>query len=230
MRDWERIGLIKNGKLVNKKMENTILIINASIRGQEGNSYQIALIAKSYIEKNTLSDVEIYDIANPKSTIDEVYNLIKKSDAFLIISGTYWNNIGSTLQRFIEVCTPFENSDVFFGKPLSTIISMDSVGGIEVANKIISSFSGLGCWIPPCSTVVLSRLGQESVRQTKDSEDDPNKDVWCLDDIEILIDNLINASKIDKRNWKAWPVVKLVSENKNWPESGVLNLDNPKFI
>ena len=211
-------------------MDSKILIINTSIRGQEGNSYQIALIAKNYIEKHKISDVEIYDLTNPKATINEVYNLIEKSDAFLIISGTYWNNIGSTLQRFIEVCTPFENSDAFFGKPISTIISMDSVGGIEVANKIISAFSGFGCWTPPCSTVVISRLGKEAVQQTKDYEDDPNEDVWRLDDIEILIDNLIVASKIDKKNWKVWPVIHLTSENKNWPESGVLNLDNPKFI
>ena len=204
--------------------KKNILIINASIRGQEGNSYQIALMSKNYIEKNNLSDVEIYDITNPKSTIDEVYNLIKKNDAFLIISGTYWNNIGSSLQRFIEVCTPFENSDAFFGKPLSTIISMDSVGGIEVANKIISAFSGLGCWIPPCSTIVLSRLGQEATK------DDTNKDVWRLDDIEILIDNLSIACKIDNKNWKAWPVDQLNLENKNWPENGVLNLNSPKFI
>jgi len=211
-------------------MMSKILIINASIRGQEGNSYQIALKAKSYIEKSNLSDVEIYDIANPKSTIDEVYELIKKSDAFLIVSGTYWNNIGSGLQRFIEVCTPFENSDAFFGKPLSTIISMDSVGGIEVANKITSVFSGLGCWTPPCSTVVLSRIGQEAAMLTKDFEDDTNKDVWRLDDIEILIDNLSIACKIDNKNWKAWDIDRLASENKKWPESGVLNLDSPKFI
>ena len=211
-------------------MMSKILIINASIRGQEGNSYQIALKAKSYIEKSNLSDVEIYDIANPKSTIDEVYELVKKSDAFLIVSGTYWNNIGSGLQRFIEVCTPFENSDAFFGKPLSTIISMDSVGGIEVANKITSAFSGLGCWTPPCSTVVLSRIGQEAAMLTKDFEDDTNKDVWRLDDIEILIDNLSIACKIDNKNWKAWDIDRLASENKKWPESGVLNLDSPKFI
>ncbi len=211
-------------------MKSKILIINASIRGQQGNSYAIALSAKNYIEKTQNANVEIYDLTHPKSTVQEVYALLEKTDAYIVISGTYWNNISSTLQRFIEVCTPFENTNAFFGKPVSTIISMDSVGGIEVANKIISSFSGLGCWTPPCSTIILSRLGEEAVKLTQDFEDDPNEDVWRLEDIEILIDNLIIASQIEKKKWKVWPNIQLHLENGQWPESGDLNMDNPKFL
>jgi|SRR5690554_5095941 len=211
-------------------MKNNILIINASIRGQQGNSYAIALAAKNYIEKTQSANVEIYDLTHPKNTIREVYSLLENADAFIAISGTYWNNISSTLQRFIEVCTPFENTNAFFGKPVSTIISMDSVGGIEVANKIISSFSGFGCWAPPCSTIILSRLGEEAVKLTQDLEDDPNEDVWRLEDIEILIDNLIIASQIEKKKWKVWPNIQLHLEDEQWPSSGDLNMDNPKFI
>lgn len=211
-------------------MKNNILIINASIRGQKGNSYTIALAAKNYIEKNQSANVNIYDLTHPKNTIKEVYTLLENTDAFIVISGTYWNNVSSNLQRFIEVCTPFENTNAFFGKPVSTIISMDSVGGIEVANKIISSFSGLGCWAPPCATIILSRLGEEAVKQTQDWDDDPNEDVWRLDDIEILIDNLIIASNIEKKNWKVWPNTQLHLEDGDWPVSGDLNMDNPKFL
>jgi chromate reductase len=211
-------------------MKNNILIINASIRGQEGNSYAIALAAKNYIENTQSVNVEIYDLAHPKNTIREVFILLENADAFIIISGTYWNNISSTLQRFIEVCTPFENTNAFFGKPVSTIISMDSVGGIEVANKIISPFSGLGCWTPPCSTIILSRLGEEAVKLTQDLEDDPNEDVWRLEDIEILIDNLIIASQIEKKKWRVWPNIQLHLEDGQWPSSGDLNMDTPKFI
>lgn len=211
-------------------MKNNILIINASIRGQQGNSYAIALTAKNYIAKTQNSNVEIYDLTHPKNTVQEVYTLLEKADAYIVISGTYWNNISSTLQRFIEVCTPFENTNAFFGKPVSTIISMDSVGGIEVANKIISSFSGLGCWAPPCSTIILSRLGEEAVKLTQDWEDDPNEDVWRLEDIKILIDNLIIASQIEKKKWKVWPNIQLHLEDKKWPESGDLNMENPKFF
>lgn len=210
-------------------MKNNILIINASIRGQQGNSYAIALSTKSYIEKKQSANVEIYDLTHPKNTIQEVYTLLEHADAFIVISGTYWNNLGSTLQRFIEVCTPFENTNAFFGKPVSTIISMDSVGGIDVANKIISSFSGFGCWTPPCSTIILSRLGEESVKRTQDLEDDPNKDVWRLEDIEILIDNLILASQIEKNKWRVWPNIQLQIEDRQWPSSGDLNMNNPIF-
>jgi chromate reductase len=211
-------------------MQNKILIINASIRGEQGNSNAISLKAKDYIEKSDNSLVEIYNLTNPKSTIKEVYDLLDKFDAFIVVSGTYWNNIGSNLQRFIEVCTPFENTKAFFGKPLAAIVSMDSVGGVEVAAKIINVFSGFGCWSPPCSTIIISRLGEEAVNRSKDMEDDPNEDVWRLDDIEILIDNLIIACGVGQKQWKVWPNIQLYLENDSWPDFGELNLDSPRFI
>jgi NAD(P)H-dependent FMN reductase len=211
-------------------MKNKILILNGSIRGILGNSYQIALAAKKHLEKKENIEIEIYNLSTPKQTVQEVYNLLDKSNAFIVISGTYWNNLSSTLQRFIEVCTPFENTEVFFGKPISTIISMDSVGGVDVANKIISAFSGLGCWTPPCSTIVLSRLGQEAVNRTKEFDIDPNEDVWRIEDLEILIDNLVLASQLDKKKWKAWPNIQLKITDQNWPEAGNLNMGNEIFI
>jgi len=211
-------------------MKPNILIINASIRGQQGNSYAIALTAKNYLEKTQNANLEIYDLTHPKKTLQEVYSLLENADGFIVISGTYWNNISSVLQRFIEVCTPFENTNAFFGKPLSTIISMDSVGGIEVANRITSSFSGLGCWIPPCSTIILSRIGEEAVRQTQEWDDDPNEDVWRIEDIEILIDNLIIASQFERKQWRVWPNIQLQLKDGEWPESGDLDMGNLKFL
>lgn len=211
-------------------MKPNILIINASIRGQQGNSYAIALTAKNYLEKTQNANLEIYDLTHPKKTLQEVYSLLENADGFIVISGTYWNNISSNLQRFIEVCTPFENTHAFFGTPLSTIISMDSVGGIEVANRITSSFSGLGCWTPPCSTIILSRIGEEAVRQTQEWDDDPNEDVWRIEDIEILIDNLIIASQFERKQWRVWPNIQLQLKDGEWPESGDLDMGNLKFL
>lgn len=211
-------------------MKPNILIINASIRGQQGNSYAIALTAKNYLEKTQNANLEIYDLTHPKKTLQEVYSLLENADGFIVISGTYWNNISSILQRFIEVCTPFENTNAFFGKPISTIISMDSVGGIEVANRITSSFSGLGCWTPPCSTIILSRIGEEAVRQTQEWDDDPNEDVWRIEDIEILIDNLIIASQFERKQWRVWPNIQLQLKDGEWPESGDLDMGNLKFL
>lgn len=211
-------------------MKSNVLIINASIRGEKGNSYEIALYAKKYLEENYQVNTNIYSLTQPKCTIKEVYDLLEETDAFIIISGTYWNNFSSVLQRFIEVCTPFENTKAFLGKPIATVISMDSVGGIEVANKIISSFSGLGCWSPPCSSIILSRLGEFAVQQTKEWEDNPNDDVWRLEDVEVLIDNLVIASKVNRESWRVWPNTLLHLNDDKWPESGDLYMDNPKFI
>ena len=211
-------------------MPNKILIINASIRGEQGNSYAISLKAKEYIEAKPDTLVKIYTLSSPKATIKEVYHLLDSSDAFIVVSGAYWNNIGSTLQRFLEVCTPFENTSAFFGKPISTIVTMDSVGGIEVASKIIGVFAGFGCWSPPCSTIILSRIGEEAVNRSEGLKEDPNEDVWRLDDMDILIDNLLIASSVQKKQWKAWPTIQLKLENNTWPATGDLNMDNPKFI
>ncbi len=58
---------------------------------------------------------------------------------------------------------------------------------------------------------------------------DPNKDVWRLEDIEILIDNLILASQIEKIKWRVWPNIQLQIEDRQWPSSGDLNMNNPIF-
>lgn len=211
-------------------MKKNILIINASIRGDEGNSNSIALAAKNYIEKQKIGTAEIYTLTSPKKTLKEVYQLLEKKDAFIVITGTYWNNISSVLQRFIEICTLFENTEAFLGKPISAIVSMDSVGGVDVASKIINSFSGLGCWSPPCSSIILSRLGEEAVKRTADWEEDPNEDVWRLKDIEILIDNIDIACQFDRKKWKVWPNTQFQLDDKIWQESGNLNMDNPIFL
>lgn len=207
-----------------------ILIINGSIRGEHGNSFAIALKAKAYIESTNQAQVEIYTLTQPKASIRQVFDLLVESDAFIVISGSYWDNMSSNLLRFIEVCTPYENSAAFWGKPISTIISMDSVGGVGAANKIITAFTGLGCWTTPCSTVILSRLAEEAVKGSKKKGNNSNIDVWRLTDIEILIDNLVLACGLNRKLWKAWPTIKLHLKERDWPETGEIDMGNPKFI
>ncbi len=181
-----------------------ILIINGSLRGEEGDGYRLAMKALEYAKTHEDIDVSIYSLTAPKSTTKELYELLESADGFVVISGTYWNNISSLLQRFAEVCTAFENSPAFFGKPVAALVTMDSVGGIEVANKIHHIFQGLGCWSPPCSSVVISRIGEKAVQDSIAINSDENDDVWRIADIEITIQNLITATTFPRNEWKCW--------------------------
>lgn len=210
--------------------KKNILIINGSIRGEDGNSWGLKNIAEKVLVEDLKANCISLTLTNLLGTVKEVYDLLVSSDAFLIITGVYWNNWSSCLQRFIEVATAFENSPAFFGKPVACAVSMDSVGGIEVAGRIHSVFSGLGCWSPPCSTLVISRIGQEAVLASRGMDDDPNKDVWRLDDIKIVLKNLVNATQFDKKSWISWPHVELKIPTEKWPESGSLNMNTPRFL
>jgi chromate reductase len=204
------------------------LIINGSLRGNAGNSGAITRRAESFIKSQDALPC-IVTLSEPMENIGKVKDLLLDHDGFLIVSGTYWNSWGSPLQRFIEVVTPLENTPVFFGKPVSCVVSMDSVGGIEVAARIHCVFSQFGCWTPPCSTLVLSRVGQEAVEATKGEEEDPNEDVWRLDDIEIVLRNLIASTRMDGQ-WEKWPNAEFKIEDGPWPSTGPIDMESPKFL
>ena len=181
-----------------------ILIINGSLRGENGDGYRLAMKALEFAKKHEGIEVSIYSLTAPKSTTKELYELLESADGFVVISGTYWNNISSLLQRFAEVCTAFENSPAFFGKPVAALVTMDSVGGVEVANKIHHIFQGLGCWSPPCGSVVISRIGEKAVQDSIANNSDENDDVWRIEDVEITIQNLITATTFPRTEWKCW--------------------------
>jgi len=206
-----------------------ILIINGSVRGMQGNSGSIAQKALTYLNSKKDITATILTLTDPMPDIKAVYHLLAGHDGFLVISGVYWNNWGSPLQKFIEIVTVFENSPAFFGKPVACAISMDSVGGIETAGRLHAVFSGFGCWSPPCSTLVISRVGQEAVDATKGTANDPNEDVWRLDDIEVVLDNLVVSTQINGK-WISWPHVELSIAEGPWPDTGAVDLGSPRFL
>jgi chromate reductase len=107
---------------------------------------------------------------------------------------------------------------------------MDSVGGIEVAARLQAVFGGLGCWSPPCSTIVLSRTGQEAMAASAGQGNDVNEDVWRLEDFRIVLQNLAKAVAMPRNNWVAWPHTKLTIPDGPWPEKGPLDMGMPKFL
>ena len=206
-----------------------VLIINGSIRGTSGNSAAIAIKAVKTIQTMENAKADILTLSGQLPNIATVATNLIGYDAFLVVTGNYWNSWGSPLQRFIEVMTVFENTPVFFGKPVACVGTMDSVGGMELAARLHAVFSGLGCWSPPCSTLVLSRVGMEAIKATAGVLADPNEDVWRLDDLEIVLMNLVRASHIQV-DWAKWPVKQLMLPDGPWPATGEINIGGPTFL
>ncbi|HUP13021.1 MAG TPA: NAD(P)H-dependent oxidoreductase [Niastella sp.] len=207
-----------------------ILIINGSLRGTAGNSYAVAIQAEQMLTNDLQQQVTLLTLTDAQPSINDMYNLLFGCDALLVVTGVYWNNWSSPLQRFVEVTTAFENTPAFFGKPVACAVTMDSVGGIEVAARLQAVFGGLGCWSPPCSTLVLSRTGQEAMAASAGKEDDLNEDVWRMDDMHIVLQNLVSAAAMPRNNWLAWPHTELVIPNGPWPDKGPIDLGTPKFL
>ena len=203
-----------------------ILILNGSIRGTLGNSFVLANIAKNYLEKNCSVVATIINLSEYSDTVDNIYTTIYGANGFLIITGTYWNNCGSPFQRFIEITTPLENKKHFLGKPIACLVSMDSVGGIDVINKIQTALFGFGCWSPPNSSLVISRVCEE----VKSLNNKMNIDVWGLHDIDVVLDNLVLATKTVETIWRTWEVDNLINKDNICLEDGNLDMDKPKFL
>ena len=207
-----------------------ILIINGSIRGNSGNSWALAQKAAGYLQQEHGVVVSTLTLTDPIPDIKDVYELLKSCDGFLLVTGVYWNSWGSPLQFFLEVCTAFENTPAFFGKPVACAVSMDSVGGTDVANALHGALAGLGCWSAPCSTLVLSRVGLEAIESSAGKENDPNDDVWRMDDLKIVLKNLVAATSVDRKQWASWPHVALKIPDGPWPSGGELDMGTPTFL
>jgi NAD(P)H-dependent FMN reductase len=198
--------------------KKNVLILNGSIRGTRGNSQKISKIARETLKISGLVKSSIVNLSEASGDTSNLYSLLENADGFLVVTGTYWNNWGSPLQKFIETATAFENSPAFFGKPIACAVTIDSVGGIEVATRLHGAFAGLGCWSPPCSTIVISRVGQEAITASAKKPNDPNDDVWRIEDLDVVLKNLVAATSI-KTEWTSWPFIKLKKD-----------LNSPKFL
>ncbi|MFN0279194.1 MAG: NAD(P)H-dependent oxidoreductase [Pyrinomonadaceae bacterium] len=210
--------------------KRNLLVINGSIRGSHGNSGRIVDWAQRLLAKDKKVGLSLLTLADPMPAISEVRDLLASHDGFFVVTGNYWNNGGSALQRFLEVVTFCENGPEFFGKPFACAVTMDSVGGIDVASHLHTAFSGLGCWSPPCSTVIISRVAEEAIQASKGKTDDPNEDVWRIDDLEILLNNLVASCHVNHEIWRSWPCRELPVPEGDWPESGPLDLGSIKFL
>jgi NAD(P)H-dependent FMN reductase len=204
-------------------MSSRLLLLNGSLRGSEGNTARLLQRAARSLPATWQADTLC--LADYCGTVEALVERLTSADAFLLGSGVYWGSWGSPLQRFLEVISCYELSSCFLGKPAGALISADSVGGLDVAQRLLGAFSLLGCLSPPLSSVVLSRAACTASA----AEPDANADVWQLEDLEIVVQNLVLARAFAETAWATWPVRKLPRIEGQYPAHGPLRAGLEKF-
>jgi chromate reductase len=199
----------------------TLLFVNGSIRGDSGNTAAIARHALGLLPEGTRGDELV--LASYGGTVEALVERIERADALLFGTGVYWGSWGSPLQRFLEVLTSYELEACFLGKPVGAVVSSDSVGGLDVAQRLLGSLSLFGCSVPPLSTLVLSRVASAAGASAE------NDDVWQLADLEVVLDNLLKASA-HRIEWATWPARRLPRVTGVYPASGPLHGGLAKFV
>jgi multimeric flavodoxin WrbA len=199
----------------------TLLIVNGALRGSSGNTARVLAAARTRMP----AGIEVREVvlADYTGTVECLERSLRAADALLFATGVYWGSWGSPMQRFLEVMTWLEGSDALLGKPAGVVVTMDSVGGQDVAYRLIGVLATMGCLVPPMPAVVISRLGAAAGATHE------NRDVWSVDDIRALIEKLGSATAARALPWKAWSFERTHVVTGAYPSSGPLDLGLPRF-
>lgn len=198
-----------------------LLMINGAVRGSEGNTSRVLAAARAKLPLEF--EVRELVLAEYTGTVEELATQLREADAFLLATGVYWGSWGSPMQRFLEVMTWLEGTETLVGKPVGAVVTMDSVGGQDVAQRLLGVFATLGCLVPPMPMVVISRIS------TAVSGTPGNEDIWHVDDIQGLVENLRIATSVGALPWKTWAFERTVMPSGAYPASGPLDLGLPRF-
>lgn len=172
-----------------------ILLLNGSLGGAEGNSGALLeLAARRLARKAELFRIDL----SREPAFAPHAKAVRRADAFVLATGTYWDSWGSPLQRFLEEATPSEGSRAWLGKPAAVLVTMHSVGGKGVLSRLQGVLNTFGALIPPMTGLVVSRAGQAALARGEDP------DLWRPDDLAVVCGNLLAA--LGRGRYRAWPV------------------------
>lgn len=181
-----------------------VLIINGAMGGRVGNTAMLLKkIKKMVLTKHDLVRVRVIHLS-PSFCWTSVKRAIKKADALIFSTGTYWDSWGSGMQQLFEKMTVLEGSKYLVGKPACAIVTMHSVGGKEVCSRILGNLVSLGCMIPPFAGFAYS-YADHIAHKSRTSGKRLLDDVWHIQDLESLLANLIKAAKVEiKPEYEVW--------------------------
>lgn len=198
-----------------------LVIINGSVRGDTGNTARLLRLAKD--EASRHARVRELVLTDYTGGIKDLIQQMREADGFIFASGVYWNAYGAPLQHFIEVMTACESTDIFMGKPAACLITMDSVGGTDVAARLLGVLNLWGCAIVPLATVVISRVALLA------STVEENADTWMPNDVHVLVRNVCAAMAAPAPRYEAWPVRTTPSLIGPYPTVPPLKADHPPW-
>lgn len=181
-----------------------ILIINGALGGRVGNTAMLLKKIKRMILKGREGiKVKIINL-HPTFCWNTVKRNIKKADGLIFSTGTYWDSWGSPMQQLFEKMTVLEGSKYLVGKPACAVVTMHSVGGKEVCSRILGNLVSLGCMIPPFAGFAYS-YADHVAHKTRTSGRRLLDDVWHIQDLQSLLNNLIKAACIEtKPDYEVW--------------------------
>jgi len=203
-------------------MSTRLLMLNGSLRGSSGNTQALLTLARGFVPADVL--VEEVSLAEYQGTVETLVACLTRSDALFFGSGVYWSSWGSPLQRFLEVMTGYELTPCFLGKPAAVLLSADSLGGADVAQRLQGVLNHLGCSSPPLASVVVTRVTHE-VRGKPGFED-----VFQPDDVRVAIENLCIAARAPRPEWATWGIARTPPVTGPYPSSGPLLAGLPRFV
>lgn len=202
-------------------MSGSFLFLNGSVRGASGNTQALFEVAKSRLPAGV--EAQSVVLSEYGGSVQALADALGRADALVFGTGVYWGSWGSPLQRFLEVMTSYELTPCFLGKPAGALVSADSVGGADVAHRLLGALNWFGCSIPPLASVVVSRVGL-SVRGCAGFED-----VFQPDDIGVLFKNLLAASNPPERAWTSWGIARTPKIAGPYPQAGPLPAGLPRI-
>lgn len=192
------------------------LFVNGSLRGELGNTQ--LLLEQARLRLPEACQAETLTLASYAGSVEALAQRLVDADALLFATGVYWSSWGSPLQRFLEVMTSYELTPCFLGKPAGVLVNLDSVGGMDVAQRLQGALCMLGCVLPPLSGVVLTRTGLALQGQPG------AEDVFQLDDLRVALKNLALMAEAPRPRWQTWEIARLSAISGAFPQAGPLDL------
>ncbi len=181
-----------------------VLIVNASLGGEEGNTEPMLVRIRAELEKRGATTmVRVLTAENG----DEVLTRVGEANGLVFGTGTYWDSWSSALQIFLERATVTEGTPIWLGKPVGVVVTMHGVGGKAVLSRLQGVLNTFGCLIPPMSGLVYSRVNHEVLKRSGSAGE---SDLWRPADLAVIAENLVVALRMrkaaSKENWTSWDV------------------------
>jgi multimeric flavodoxin WrbA len=176
----------------------SILFVNGSLFGQDSNTFSLVeklckfFPAEYKVDVLELSKLHTY-------TNDDLVKIIGKHDGFIFGTGTYWQSWSSFMQQFFERMVDYEGHSMWMGKPAACVVTMHSVGGMDVLSRLQSNLGMFGLLIPPMSNIVHSYVNTIARQAGND-----DGDIWDERYLVFIAENLMAA--IEHKPYKSWDV------------------------